>query len=157
MMPDEDSLRRELFRDPAGKVTWAMVTFDSYTVVPLDPKFLTMYTELHFTIERVVRQQKSILLNPSDKVDADLPGGSVKTPAGESRSFDLSPQVHSVQPGHEYLVTLEYDNQGSFYRLGNFWEMENGTITSSSVGTSKLVGHTVDDAASQIRAINSEP
>lgn len=66
-------MRLDLVPDP--QATWVVAKFEGYTVVPVDPDSLVMYTEMHFRVERVIQQPKSMSLGPNETIDVDLIGG----------------------------------------------------------------------------------
>jgi hypothetical protein len=145
-------MRLDLVPDP--QATWVVAKFEGYTVVPVDPDSLVMYTEMHFRVERVIQQPKSMSLGLNEAIDVDLVGGTIKTPSGELKSFNVSPRPYSVQPGNTYLMDLKYFDEDSAYNLRRFWKVENGTLTSAYNPRSPFIGHTVDDFAAQLKFIN---
>jgi hypothetical protein len=147
-------MRLDIVPDP--QAIWVVAKFEGYTVVPVDPDYLVMYTEMHFRVERVIQQPKSMSLGLNEAIDVDLIGGRIKTPSGELKSFEVSPRPYSVQPGNTYLMDLTYFNEDSAYGLRLFWKVENGTLTSAYNPRSPFIGHSVDDFASKLKSINPQ-
>jgi hypothetical protein len=150
----------ELFLTP--EEAWVIVTFDHFLVVPIDPDFQLLYTEINFRINQVVYQPSSSSLTPGMSIDMDFEGGRIKKPNGDIVSWLLTPNKYYFQPGHTYLMQIEGPSHpGGVYYCQERWDVSTGIavpdtedlVSFALSGTSKISGKTTQEAIAYLQSV----
>lgn len=138
----------DVAKDPSG--IWVVASFDRYLVIPVDEKYRTMYTEMRFTVKRVVLQPKQSMVRVGNTVDVDIKGGRIKDPSGQLRTFDLSPKRVYVEPGNTYLLKIKEMPEGHSFQIIEHWKVADGRLVEGHQPNLMLTGRSVEDAAQYI-------
>jgi hypothetical protein len=149
----------EFFTDP--NEIWVIATFDHFLVVPIDPDFQLLYTEINFRIDQVIHQPRTSSLTHGMSFDIIFNGGRIKKPNGEIVSWLLSPSRHSFQPGHTYLLQIIGPScvNGVCY-TGDRWDVSTGIAVPETdyligfalSGASRISGKTTQEAIAYMQS-----
>lgn len=111
---------------PARLDLWAVVRFDSFTVVEVTPRG-PMYTEEHFTVEDVLLNKSAATVDKKMKIDVCEMGGTrVDEQQKDGKLAYQVDQPYSFRPLHRYLVQLAYFPDGSFFSPIRKWDLTDG-------------------------------
>jgi hypothetical protein len=140
---------------------WVMATFEAFHVFAIDPDYQLTYTELNFRIEKVFKQAASLSLSSESLIDADMPGGRIKSPNGDILSFRIAPFPYFFLLGHKYLVHLSYQAQGGFFFAGKRWDISSGRVQPddpgeigrAAHGKSSIAGKSVTDLVNYLPSV----
>lgn len=102
----------------------------------------SIYTELNVRLEHVFGPSQPPLTKGL-LIDVGRSGGTVLAPWGKVVSYQLYPREYDVQPGHTYLLLLQYHAEGNFYTEGKRWELTQGFVEA-------------DDELEQYRALHGK-
>jgi hypothetical protein len=112
-----------------------IATFQSYQPV-LSMSGRAIYTEATFSVSSVFQAAGNVM--PGKSLVLILPGGTVKTPAGDILSFLTQPRKYFVSTGRTYLLAVSFHPTGEFFMLGKGWDLSDGVVKpnfSRSAGT----------------------
>jgi len=140
-----------------------IATFSNYEV-ELSPSKHSLYTVVHFTIERVLKSKYRALL-PGDTIDSLFTGGTLNL-NGRVISFRVNHSDHTPLEEHQrYLLFLKYSSKSESYSIIKHWKLELGQVTAVDLvekrratnGTSDFNGHSESEIiAATEEAIRSE-
>ncbi len=85
---------------------WVVAKFVHSLVIPIDPDYKLLYTEMSFQIDQVVRQPSTSSLSNGMSFVVDDEGGRIKKPNGDIESWHIGPTKYYPQPEHTYLRKL---------------------------------------------------
>lgn len=116
----------------------------------------SLYTEVTLHVDEVF-DDHSGSGNPFAHKDITLllSGGTVTLRSGRVLTHNTPPRELFLQPGHKYLLVLEYHGEGDFYQYTDDWDISDGTVRANSprvkqlaeVGRSSLNGLAVQNLA----------
>jgi hypothetical protein len=150
---------------PDGKNSaWVIATFESFHVYAVDPDDQLLYTEMNFRLEDVVKQSASLSLSAGMLVDADIPGGRVKTTKGDIVSSQITPQQYFLQLGHKYLLHLSHQESGGFFWADKRWDLTSGKVQPddvleihrNAIGKSSIAGMSVAELLNYLPSVLPE-
>lgn len=95
----------------------------------------SLYSEVTMHVDKVFEDRTGSGHPIADHViTLVLYGGTVVLRNGQILSVD-NPEANPeffIQPGHRYLLVLEYHSEGDFYGYGDSWDMTNGKLRANS-------------------------
>lgn len=107
------------------------------TFVGFQPELSTtrrsIYTVIHFGVERTVRNHTSKTTVPKT-IDVLVPGGTVLLATGKVISYAVTPDPNALIPGQRYVALLTYHPDGDFYTCAKSWLVRNGKVWPNTLG-----------------------
>jgi hypothetical protein len=125
--------------------------FESFRSV-LNASRRVIYTEVHVKPSHIFED-----VGGGARANADitilLAGGTVHDSNGDVLSYLTQPRHYSIAPGKTYLLVLDYQPVGDFYRFGKDWDLSDGTARADNAvevrrlgnGNSTIVGLSAKD------------
>jgi hypothetical protein len=165
-IPYRDPLYMQEYPD-VGSSTWAVVTFDHSTVIPVSksspssPDDYMVYTELHFRVLSVVIEpvNGNSTLRENDVLDDGVEGGALSLPNGTTRKSYTPMPRFKYEIGHKYLVqALPYKDGSNSYSISACWEIRDDALypnadddfVRAQAGVSHLYKLSIEDATAYI-------
>jgi hypothetical protein len=131
-----------------------IATFGAYQPV-FTASRRSIYTEITFHVARVF-EDAGQHVTASDDITLILPGGTVRTTAGEVLSFLTRPRQYSIAPGRTYLLVMAFHSSGIFYMSAKEWDLTDGTVQANFANNARvpstLVGLTTDQLINTLNA-----
>jgi hypothetical protein len=141
-----------------------IASFSAYTTA-LSPGRRSIYTAVHFTVQRVLKSTSGAIPAGST-IDLLVAGGSLNLNGRlinyrENRGDDTP-----LEEGHRYLLFLRYSPESESYFIKKHWKLESGRVTAvdllekyrAKAGTSQFGGHAESEIiAATEEAIRSDP
>jgi hypothetical protein len=115
-------------------VAWIIASFVSFHVFAIDPDYRLIYTEMNFRVEQLLRKPPFLPLSNGSVIDADIPGGRIKSPSGRIFALMVSPRQYFFQPGHKYLMQVVYNEEGDFFWGEKRWDLSSGIVKPDDPG-----------------------
>ncbi len=106
---------------------WVVGKFESYHTF-LSASHRCVYTEINVRAEHVFGHDGAPGLKEGALIDIGQGGGSVIAPWGATVTYNLRPRRFALQPGHRYLLLLQYRADGNYYLEAKRWELTRGTV-----------------------------
>jgi hypothetical protein len=115
-----------------------VATFKDYQVY-LTPSHRSIYTNILLSVEQVLEAGPS-QVPPGEDIELLIPGGTVILSNGSTLSDDIDYDVdrYCLQPGHRYVLFLEYFADGRSFWDREDWELVNGVAEPNDVYLSYL-------------------
>lgn len=102
----------------------------------LTPSERSLYAEVTLRVDKVYEEKtgKGESIAGRD-ITLALYGGTVVLKDGQIFSIDavMIPPDGFIQPGRKYLLVLNYDAAGDFFKYSDSWDMTDGTLRATSV------------------------
>lgn len=109
-----------------------VASFEDYEVY-LTPSHRSIYTDISLAVEQVLDGGPS-QVTEGQEIDLLIPGGTVLLSDGSTLSDDINYDMerYCLQPGHRYVLFLQYYANGDFFSAGDDWELANGIVLPNS-------------------------
>ncbi len=121
MLPNTPEL--PVLRDGA----WIIGKFESFHTY-LTKSQRAIYTEVNVRVQKVFGQTGLARVSPGQLIDIGDFGGTITAPWGGKYTYEVEPMRYHFQPGHTYLMLIEYRPEGQLYVVGKRWELSNGVV-----------------------------
>jgi hypothetical protein len=107
-----------------------------------------IYTEYTITVREVLRDSDRLGLNPGTTIALDRMGGAIRLISGRVIRQQVEGNGAPLIAGHKYVLFLQYDARGSWFRSARSWELWNGVsvpvdpgdIAAAQRGQSRFAG-----------------
>jgi hypothetical protein len=106
--------------------------FTSYESV-LSGSRRSIYTEAKILLSHVF-EDASNAARSGGTITVAIPGGSVSDEAGHALSYLTDARRYFITPGRTYLMMLQFEPEGQFYRRVKEWDLTDGTVRANSGG-----------------------
>jgi hypothetical protein len=83
---------------------------------------------MSFTVSNIFSTPATNFLTVGSTFDVDIPGGRLKTKAGEIVGSQLAPIKYFVAPGGTYLFCLSPGGAPGTYLIEKSWNLSNGKV-----------------------------
>jgi hypothetical protein len=118
-----------------------------------------IYKEYTITVKEVLRDANRLALNPGSTIALDRMGGAIRLVSGGVIRQNVEGNGGPLIAGHKYVLFLQYDARGSWFRSVKSWELWNGLavpvdpgdIAAAQRGQSRFAGMTEANFVAAIR------
>ena len=112
-----------------------------------------IYTEYEFVVSQVFRHVNGLQLNPGDSIVLDRMGGAIGLASGRVLRDVVEGNGAPLTTGKRYVLFLQYDARGNWFRTVKSWELWNGVaipldpgdIAAAQQGQSRFAGTSETD------------